>query len=223
MPFRRRPAPAFWAEKEAQWAGLAPGDWLTRDPLGWHHERLTLRQWFHELCRDEAEPALCAYCDGTLDVTSRATVDHFAPRVHFQALSLAWHNLFPTCDLCNETYKSKQWSCRLVRPDTDPVDEWFDVEPTTGAMRPSAAIDDATIRARVRLTIVVLRLDSPDRCQARLAVVKAIRNAWKRDSKGQHDRPDAAERAARGPYRFVALRVIDAMPASTPDPGGGLR
>jgi uncharacterized protein (TIGR02646 family) len=215
-PFRRRPAPPFWAEKEAEWAARAPDDWPRLDPLGWQHESRTLRAWFHERCRDESEPALCAYCDGELYVTARATVDHFAPRARFQALSVTWHNLFPVCDLCNETYKGERWSCALLRPDTDPVDEWLDVELTTGAMRPSATIDDPVIRARVRLTIVVFRLNTPDRCKARLAVVRALRNAWKRDVKSlEHDRSDVVERATRGPYRFVALRFLEAAPVST--------
>ncbi len=221
MPFRRRPPPAFWTEKEAQWARRTPAEQPALDPLGWHHEGRTLRERFHDLCRDEAEPPLCAYCDGPLNVTSRSTVDHFQPRKHFPELSLDWTNLFPACDLCNETYKGEQWSCALVRPDTDPVDDWFDYEPITGAMRPSAAIDDPVLRARVRLTIVVLRLNTPDRCRARLGVAKATKHAWKRDARTrEHDRADARELAARGPYRFVALRVIDAIPASTPDPGG---
>ena len=130
-PFSRLPAPEFWAEKEAQWANRA-SEWPKLDPLGWQHDGRTLRAWFHERCREENEPSLCAYCDGALKVTARPTVDHHAPRVHFQALSLAWHNLFPACDLCNETYKGEQWSCALVRPDTDPVDDWFDLDLLTG-------------------------------------------------------------------------------------------
>ncbi len=100
-PFRRRPAPGFWAEKEAQWTSRA-AEWPKLDPLGWQHDNRTLREWFHELCREEDEPPLCAYCDGPLNVTARATIDHFAPRAQFQARSLSWHNLFPACDLCTE-------------------------------------------------------------------------------------------------------------------------
>jgi 5-methylcytosine-specific restriction endonuclease McrA len=107
MPFRRQPAPEFWAGKEAQWAERVE-DWSRLDPLGWQHENRTLREWFHSLCRGESEPPLCAYCDGALKLTARETIDHFAPRARFQALALVWHNLFPACDLCNETYKGAQ-------------------------------------------------------------------------------------------------------------------
>ena len=220
-PFRRRPAPAFWAEKEAQWASCA-AEWRKLDPLGWRHENRTLRERFHELCREDDDPPLCAYCDGPLNVTARATIDHLAPRKHFQALSLAWHNLFPACDLCNETYKREQWSCAIVRPDTDPVDEWFDLDLITGRVRPSAMVDDPVIRARVRLTIGVFRLNAAARCKARRDVVRDLRNAWKRDAgTREHDRPTVAERAAYGPYRFVARRFLEAVPASTPGGSGG--
>jgi uncharacterized protein (TIGR02646 family) len=217
MPFRKRPAPDFWAHKEAQWRSHDQDEWTGLDPLGWRHQGRTLRDWFHAECREGGELPLCAYCDGPLQVTARATVDHVAPRSAFQALSLAWHNLLPACDLCNETYKGEQWSCNLVRPDVDPVDDWFDVDLDTGAMRPSAAVDDPLVRARVRLTIVVLRLNTPDRCKARRNVVKAMRNAWKRAAGSrEHDRPTVHEQAAWGPYRFVALRFLDAAPISAP-------
>jgi hypothetical protein len=217
-PFPRLPAPAFWAEKEAQWASCA-ADWNKLNPLGWQHGNRSLREWFHDLCREASEPALCAYCDGDLYVTARATIDHVAPRRHFQALSLAWHNLLPVCDLCNETYKRDQWSCALVRPDVDPVDAWFDVDLDTGALRPSPEIDDPVIRARVRLTIVVLRLNTLDRCKARRGVVRACRNAWKREAvTRQHDRATVHDLCQQGPYRIVARRARDAFPVSTRDP-----
>jgi uncharacterized protein (TIGR02646 family) len=217
-PFRRAPSPAFWEAKVSQWASRSAA-WATLDPLGWIHQRRPLRDWFHELCREEGPVPLCAYCDGQLDVTSRSTIDHFAPRERFQALSLTWNNLFPACDLCNETYKRERWSCSLVRPDRDPVEEWFDFEPTTGKLRPSAAVEDRHIRARVRLTIAVFGLNTPERCRARRGVVKDLQNAWKRDARtSEHDRPTVAERAERGPFRFVVRRFLDAVPASEPRP-----
>jgi uncharacterized protein (TIGR02646 family) len=218
MPFRRRPAPPFWAEKETQWARRT-ADWPKLDPLDWRHDGRTLREWFHEVCREASEPILCAYCDGELYLTARATVDHFAPRSRFQALSLAWHNLFPVCDLCNETYKRDQWSCALVRPDTDPVGDWFDIDLETGVLRPDPEIADSITRGRVRLTICVLRLNTPGRCKARREVVRTLQNAWKKDARTQqHDRSMVDEYIRRGPYRFVASRAKAAMPASTRDP-----
>jgi hypothetical protein len=97
----------------------------------------------------------------------------------------------------------------------DPVDDWFDIDLTSGALRPSAAVEDALIRARVRLTIAVFRLNTPERCKARLQVVREMRNAWKRDARTlERDHPTPEERAALGPYRFVARRFLEAIPPS---------
>jgi uncharacterized protein (TIGR02646 family) len=217
-PFARLPAPELWAAKEKQWLS-GEVDWTRVDPLAWETKGRSLRELFHQHCRSESEPLLCAYCDGDLRVTSGDTIDHFVPKAEFPELRLSWHNLFPACHLCNSRYKREQWSCALVRPDTDPVDAWFDVDLETGAVRASPEIEDATIRARIRLTIVVLRLNTPDRCKARHDVVRACRNAWKREaSTREHDRPTVHERAMQGPYRFVARRFLDAVPASAPNP-----
>src|SRR5262249_6288736 len=136
----------------------------------------------------------------------------------FPELTLSWWNLFPACDRCNSTYKRTRWSCRLVRPDTDPVEAYFDLDETTGRLRPRAGLDWAT-RVNVRLTIHVFRLNDSPRCAGRSRVLKEMQNAWKRDAAtGARDHPTLEERAERGPYRFVARRFLEAVPVSTRDP-----
>jgi uncharacterized protein (TIGR02646 family) len=217
-PFIRLPAPEFWAAKEKPWLS-GKVDWSRVDPLAWENDNRPLRELFHRHCRPESEPALCAYCDGDLKATSGDTIDHFLPKGEFPELWLSWNNLFPACHLCNSKYKRDQWSCALVRPDTDPVDVWFDVDLETGVLRPGPGVDDPIIRARVRLTIIVLHLNSTERCKARRDVVRACRNAWKREAgTREHDRPTVHDRVVQGPYRFVARRFLDAVPPSTPTP-----
>ena len=214
-PFRRQEQPDFWDAKEEQWLALAPafGD---RDPLNdWAHKKRTLGAWFRELVRAPEEPRMCAYCDGSLTEQSRETLDHFLPCHAFPELTLSWWNLFPACDRCNSTYKRTRWSCRLVRPDTDPVEAYFDLDETTGKLRPRASLDWTT-RVNVRLTIHIFRLNDSHRCAGRRRVLKEMRNAWKRDAAtGTRDHPTLEERAAQGPYRFVARRFLEAIPAST--------
>jgi uncharacterized protein (TIGR02646 family) len=211
MPFHRRAEPKFWAAKEEQWLALAPS-FRERDPLNRReHDKRTLGTWFRSLVRAEGEPRLCAYCDGSLTEQSRETIDHFLPRHEFPELTLSWWNLFPACDRCNSEYKRTRWSCRLVRPDTDPVDTYFDLDQGTGRLRPNPALDWPT-RVNIRLTIRVLRLNDAHRCNSRARMVRNLHNAWK------HDRSMVDEYAERGPYRFVACRVREAMPASARDP-----
>lgn len=211
MRFNRAPPPLFWREKETQWATRP--DWEDLKPLGWKHERQSLRRWFHQLCRADGGPQLCVYCDGPLNVTSRKTVDHFFPWWQFPELAIDWHNLYPACDLCNEGYKGEQWSCALLRPDLDPVEDWFDIDMRSGKLRANPAIQDITIRARVRLTIRVFGLNETERCTARLQVLSAMRDAWKpdADSDGQRNRPAIVERAKNGPHRIVAVRFLQSV------------
>jgi uncharacterized protein (TIGR02646 family) len=217
-PFARQPEPEFWAAKEERWLALAPG-FGERDPLNdWSHQKRSLGAWFHALVRATGTPHLCAYCDGSLTEQSRKTIDHFLPRHEFPELAVSWHNLFPACDRCNSDYKKTRWSCRLVRPDTDPVESYFDFDEQTGWLRPAAHLD-WPIRVNVRLTIHVFRLNEEHRCKGRLRVLKEMRNAYKRDADTrERDRPTLAERAEKGPYRFVARRFLDAMPPSSRGP-----
>lgn len=218
-PFLRQPEPPFWNTKEEKWLTPAPAR-RERDPLNkWVHDKRTLGAWFRARVRAPDEPHMCAYCDGSLMEQSRETIDHFLPCNEFPELTLSWWNLFPACDRCNSTYKRTRWSCRLVRPDTDPVETYFDLDETSGWLRPRAGLDWAT-RVDVRLTIHVFRLNDSHRCAGRKRVLNEMRNAWKADATtGARDRPTLKERAALGPYRFVARRFLEAVPASTRDVG----
>ena len=210
-PFERQPEPDFWRDKEERWLALAPS-FGERDPLNdWKHEKVGLGHWFHRLVRAPGEPLLCAYCDGSLTEQSCASIDHFLPRFEFPELTVSWWNLFPACDRCNSKYKKTRWSCRLLRPDTDPVETRFDLDETTGWLRPSAKLD-WPMRVNVRLTIHVLRLNDAARCEGRRRVIAEMRNAWKRDAATlERDEPTLEARVARGPYRFVARRVLAAL------------
>lgn len=219
-PFRRQSQPDFWDAKEQRWVALDPA-FGGRDPLhDWQHENVSLGRWFHQLVRPPGEPHLCAYCDGLLTEQSRETIDHHLPRHAFPALALSWWNLFPACDRCNSEYKKARWSCRLVRPDTAPVEAYFDLDEETGWLRPSAKLDWST-RVDVRLTIHVFRLNDRARCEGRRRVLREMANAWKRDRRTlERDEGTLEERALRGPYRFVARRFLDSVPPSAPSPGG---
>lgn|GEM_PF-2202522 len=204
-PFPRQPAPAFWADKERRWQAVLP-DRGRRDPLRqWRHEKVSLAARFHDTVREVSEPRACAYCDGSLTETSRETIDHFLPEHAFPELALSWDNLFPACDRCNSTYKGTRWSCRLVRPDTDPVEDLFDFDEQTGRLRPRAALG-WPMRVNVRLTIRVFRLNEGARCRARQRV-------WRTMFLATENASISADYASDGPYRFVARKAAKAMAA----------
>lgn len=200
VPMSRQPEPAFWAMKEN---GFKAGTLAAADALhGWRHKKRSLAEWFHAMVRRSDEPQSCAYCDVLLREGSRATIDHFIPEYACRELGLAWLNLYPACDNCNSTQKQTRWNCQLVRPDIHPVEDWFVFSPFDGRLR--CGVADKKIRLRVRLTIIVLGLNTPERCQARLRTWRDLRNAIK------HPKDDAAlkDYAASGPYRIVARTFI---------------
>lgn len=212
MPMWRQPAPAAWADKERSY--LAKRDNLSSKKAlhGWQHESQKLAHWFHAEVRPRGEPSLCSYCDGQLGETSPRTIDHFLPEESFPELGLNWRNLYPACYSCNSLHKRMQWSCYLLRPDSDLIlpeedpsilsifKKWFDFEPLTGALSPAPDAPQS-MRVRVRLTIRVLGLNERARCNARRTRWQDLRNALKHPS----DEPRLEEMMLRGPYRFLAI------------------
>lgn len=218
MPFVRQPALGSWwdAKQERLFELLLGGRDVPDGILGWTHEGRTVADWFHSRVRAPGEPKLCAYCDGALRETSVETIDHFFPKHAFPWLALAWENLYPTCERCNEHEKGRQWSCHLIRPDVDLVahkatsmeafSRLFDFDPCTGRLRPAL---EATrkMRARVRLTLRILGLNNAERCHARKRRWLALLNASK-----TNDEEFILEDAVNGPYRFVAEQFLAAQP-----------
>lgn len=209
-PFRRRAAPGFWLEHEARWrakgAAMRAGDALH----GWRHERGSLAQAFHHAVRAEGEPLLCAYCDGELRATSPETIDHFIPeslarRLGLFELGLSWANLYPACAECNSTHKRDRWSVLLLRPDADPVEDYFAFDALTGALYPSPEAPRLA-RARVRRTLRLVGLNTEVRYQARLRLFRRLQRAA-----ALGDRETLKEMAQGGPYRFIARWFSRAM------------
>lgn len=204
--FDRQAAPDFWAEKEQNYL---QGSQEAREALRWQNAGKTLAHWFHEAVRAKGEPKNCAYCDAELRLTSPETIDHFIPCHFDREQGLRWPNLYPSCTLCNSTYKHEKWSCALLRPDEDPVDDWLVFEPTNGRLRPAPELD-RRIKARIRLTLVVFGLNHPDRCRARIQVWRDVRNARR-----LHDEESLRKYETEGPYRIVARQFALAAGTST--------
>ncbi len=197
--FDRQPAPSFWAGKERQYL-----DRITEasDALNkWAHDKKALARWFHECVRPVGEPSNCSYCDGELRLTSSETIDHFIPCHFDRSTGLHWPNLYPACQACNTKFKGTQWSCKLLRPDVDPVEQWIAFDPDDGKLSPAPERDRKT-RARVRLTIRVFGLNEPSRCKARRQVWKNLRNAV--NSVEGIDQETLDKYGTEGPYRLVA-------------------
>ncbi len=192
----RQPPPLFWADKEKQYRDGSTE--ASKALHGWTKDNKSLAAWFHEVVRPAHDRSNCAYCDGPLNETSSETIDHFIPSHFDRDQGLCWPNLYPSCQKCNTGFKGKQWSCRLLRPDIDPVESLIAFDPNDGRLFP-APERDARTRARVRLTIRVFGLNAPDRCKARRRVWRVLQNA-----NDNLDRETAESYVTEGPYRLVA-------------------
>lgn len=192
----RQSAPEFWFDKERQYltSTKEAGDALRK----WTHDGKTLALWFHQSVRPSGQSHNCAYCDAILGETSTETIDHFIPYHFDRTFGLSWTNLYPACQMCNTGFKGTKWSCKLLRPDVDPVDDWIVFDPDDGRFTPAPELDRRT-QARVRLTLRVFGLNDGTRCKARRQVWKHLENAARNS-----DLETLDSYAHEGPYRLVA-------------------
>jgi uncharacterized protein (TIGR02646 family) len=163
------------------------------------HEQRSLADWFHDLVRPDA-PHVCAYCDATLREQSPPTIDHFVPQSACQVHAFAWANLYPACVTCNSKHKGARYEPGAARPDLDPVDEWFDIDPETGRLDIRAELlSNARAAEKVRLAISLFGLNADGRPQGGKRVMDAVMRARLR---GDVEHLDALLQGDH--YRFVA-------------------
>lgn len=201
MSFPRQPEPSFWGGFERWWLYEAGPK---ARPL--HDKRLdgkTPSDWFHELVRPTGAPRSCAYCDGLLRVETAETIDHLVPQSKCREMGLTWNNLYPACTICNSVEKGKRYSCWLLRPDVDPVEEWIEYDEQTGRLDPAPHVVDRVIRLRIRRTLRILGLNSTERREIRRKLFRMLLTWWKT---GEND--SIVEAVKEGPYRFVARKFL---------------
>ncbi|WP_213778448.1 HNH endonuclease [Caballeronia sp. dw_276] len=123
----------------------------------------------------------CAFCDGPVNLESRATVEHFRPKSTFPELAYTWTNLFPCCDKCQQN-KGEHFDDRLLKPDEDlyTFAKYFICNYRNGELEP-APEGGQLDRERVVETIRIYDLNSPLRKAAR-------RREW--EFFQRHDAPD---------------------------------
>lgn len=118
----------------------------------------------------------CAFCDGLMRLTSRATVEHFRPKSKFPELAAIWSNLFPCCDAC-QSAKGQKFDALLLKPDEADYHflRFFVCNFLSGEI--NVAMDaTATEQKRAIVTIEMYDLNSSARRNARLRERKNWRN-----------------------------------------------
>ena len=150
MPFVRTDAPDCLTVVD-------PGTW----PLSKACDRETRKRLF------EASGDRCAFCDGLMKITSKATVEHFRPKSKFPSLKAVWSNLFPCCDQC-QSAKLEKFDEALLKPDEPSYRflKYFVCNFRTGEIEsdPNNAPDE---QLRAAITIQIYGLNATARCNAR--------------------------------------------------------
>lgn len=151
MPYARSAAPDCLAK-------IAPSTW----PLSKPCDRETRKRLF------EASGDRCAFCDGLMKITSKATVEHFRPKSQFQNLKAVWSNLFPCCDQC-QSAKLEKFDEALLKPDKPSYRffRYFLCNYRNGKIEidPNATPEEQRSAA---ITTQIYGLNATERCNARL-------------------------------------------------------
>ena len=71
----------------------------------------------------ERSHSKCAYCESKIGSTAHPHVEHYKPKMRFEALTFAWTNWLLSCGVCNQTKWSHFPMCGPVPCLIDPASE----------------------------------------------------------------------------------------------------
>lgn len=108
----------------------------------------------------------CAYCEGSLNITSSARIDHFRPRNLFPQLTYEYDNLNYSCEKCNRN-KSDLWDEDYFSPSEEDPEKHIRFE---GIL--ACKLDD-----RGQKMINLLKLNDNDRLKLKENTYKEMINS----------------------------------------------
>jgi uncharacterized protein (TIGR02646 family) len=117
----------------------------------------------------------CAFCEGTLNVTSFVEIEHYHAKTVKPELAFEWQNLFPACGICNQRKAHLDHQGRLLKPDVDNPEMLLWLNPGTGELQPHPTLDDVQ-QARVQETIKAYNLQRGQLCSARITMMTFVNN-----------------------------------------------
>ena len=114
----------------------------------------------------------CAFCD---DKIKKGTIEHFRPTSKNPLLSYFWHNLFPSCNDCQE--KGNSTDKNLLKPDREDYEfrRYFLFNPFTGEIivNPKA---DGLEALKAKKTIEIYKLNRRELIEVRLDCFEYYQN-----------------------------------------------
>ena len=114
----------------------------------------------------------CAFCD---DKIKKGTIEHFRPTSKHPLLSYFWHNLFPSCNDCQE--KSNTFDKKLLKPDREDYNfrRYFLYNSFTGKIEVNPKASEAE-QIKARITIRVYKLNRAELIEDRLDCFENYQN-----------------------------------------------
>ena len=198
----RGECPPLLKSKGAKWTkrwhrildGHARGDWATPGA------KKLLREAVLGLTHGK-----CAFCEGRLEVTTWAEIEHYHPKTRYPKHAFLWTNLFPACAICNLRKGEQDHQGALLKPDEEDPERYFWVHPDNGRLDPVPGLSPVE-EARAAETIRICDLQRDALRAERSDLVRRLSRCLARGG----DSEDLAEFLdPRSAYKFVVRHVFD--------------
>lgn len=112
----------------------------------------------------------CSYCDiqPVRKGQIQPTIDHFRPKSKFPLLAYVWHNLFLSCESC-QNYKQTKFDRSLLKPDRLDYnfDKYFFIDFETGKIMPLPNSKNPEKEESAKITIDIFGLNRDARPEGR--------------------------------------------------------
>ena len=114
----------------------------------------------------------CAFCD---DKIKKGTIEHFRPTSKHPLLSYFWHNLFPSCNDCQE--KGSKFDKKLLKPDREDYEfrRYFLYNPFSGEIEVNPKASEVE-KISAETTIRIYKLNRKELIEVRLDCFEHYQN-----------------------------------------------
>lgn len=175
MKMQRPQQPAWLKENYKKWGKRFKRkleNLALKDDFAWAtHEKKKVNVKLLPILRN-ATNKHCAFCD---DKIKKGTIEHFRPTSKHPLLSYFWHNLFPSCNDCQE--KGSGFDKSLLKPDRVDYDfrRYFLYNSITGKIEINPRATEIE-QIKAAITIRIYKLNRPELIEDRLDCFENYQN-----------------------------------------------
>jgi uncharacterized protein (TIGR02646 family) len=154
----------------------------------------------------------CAFCEGTLNLTSFLEIEHYHAKTVKPLLAFQWENLFPCCGICNGSKSNLDHEGRLLKPDAENPEPLLWLDPGTGELQPHPTLG-AEDAQRVSETIEAYNLKRGALCVQRIEMMNFVNRWLSRVAKGLGESDECQQEwrfitQPSTPWKFVIRHIL---------------